>query len=182
MAWASGYPLATLGDNSALLFTYGMSYDGLKWAIPKMTIDSEETEFEFSSNTIGVPLFLDYKYGAEAMLDISKHICFTAGAGAVPAYTLTVGDNENNPHPFSVRPAARVEVGLATKFISFKLQAMALMGKMKFADETESVRDKVYLDPRLENFDLRIEGHTQFIFSLVLMATTVSWQYKPWFR
>lgn len=182
IAWASGYPLATLSDNAALILTYGMSYDNLKWAIPKMTIDGRETEFNFSSNTIGVPLYLDYKWGAEAMLDISKRLCFTAGAGALPAYSLTVGDNTDNSSRFTVRPSARIEAGLATKFISFKLQATAILGDVKFVSGTDILRDVDYYAGLSENYDIRIQGHSQFIFSLVLLATTTSWQYKPWFR
>jgi hypothetical protein len=182
VAWASGYPLATLSDNAALILTYGMSFDNLKWAIPKMTIDGRETEFNFSSNTIGIPLYLDYKWGAEAMLDISKHICFTAGAGALPAYSLTVGDNKDNSGLFTVRPTARVEAGLATKFISFKLQATAILGNMNFVDRADVIRDIDRYAGLSENYDIRIKGHSQFIFSLVLLATTTSWQYKPWFR
>jgi hypothetical protein len=182
VAWASGYPLATLSDDAAVILTYGVSYDNLKWAMPKMTIEGRETQFDFFSNTIGIPLYLDYKWGAEALLDISKHICLTAGAGAVPAYTLTVGDNKGNDGRFTVRPSARVEAGLATKFISFKVQATALMGNVAFLNKHDLSRDIDYFGGIAEDYDIRVQGHNQFILSLVLMTTTTSWQYKPWFR
>jgi hypothetical protein len=182
VAWASGYPLATLSDDAALILSYGVSYDNLKWAIPKMTIEGRETEFEFSSNTIGIPLYIDYKWGAEALLDIEKRFCLTAGAGVIPAYSLTVGDNKGNDGRFTVRPSARVEAGLATRFISFKLQATGVLGNVNFLNKTDLFRDVDYFGGIAENYDIRVQGHSQFIISLVLMTTTTSWQYKPWFR
>jgi hypothetical protein len=174
VAWASGYPLATLSDDAALILSYGVSYDGLKWAIPKMTIEGRETIFEFSSNTIGIPLYIDYKWGAEALLDISKHICLTAGAGALPAYALTVGDNKGNDGHFTIRPTVRAETGLATKFISFKLQAAGVFGNVNFLNKKDLTRDVDYLGGIAENYDIKVQGHSQFIISLVLMTTTTS--------
>jgi hypothetical protein len=182
VAWGSGRPLATLSEDAALMLSYGMSYDNVKWAIPKMTIEGREPEFNFSTNTIGIPLYLDYKQGAEAMLDIEKRICLTVGAGVLPAYTLTVGDNKGNDGMFTVRPTARVEAGLATKIISFKLQATGVFGNMNYLNKSDLARDVVYLSGNKENYDIRLQGHSQFIISLVILATTQSWQYKPWFR
>jgi hypothetical protein len=182
VAWGSGRPLATLSEDAALLLSYGMSFDNVKWAIPKMTIEGRETFFDFSTNTIGIPLYIDYKQGAEAMLDIEKRICLTAGAGVLPAYTLTVGDNKGNDGRFSVRPTARVEAGLATKIISFKLQATGVFGNLNFLNKSDLTRDVDYLGGISENYDIRLRGHSQFIISLVILATTQTWQYKPWFR
>ena len=180
--FGSGYPLATLSEDAALILSYGLSYDQLKWAIPLFILEGREKDFSFVSNTLGTPLYVDYKWGSEAMLDISKRICFTTGAGILPAYTLTVGDNKNNETYFSLRPTARVEFGLTTKFISFKLQAMGLLGNMNYVDQTDLSRDIDYYAGLKENYDIRIKGKSQFIFSLVLMSMTTSWQNDPWFR
>ena len=162
--------------------SYGLSYDNLHWAIPTFTSEGRQREFSFVSSTIGTPVYLDYKWGAEALLDISKHFCFTAGAGALPAYTFTYGDNKGKDKYFSLRPTARVELGLSTKFISFKLQAMGVLGNMKFVNQTNLARDVDYYAGLSENYDIRITGHSQFMVSLVLMSSTSSWQYRPWFR
>jgi hypothetical protein len=175
LRWGSGRSLATFNGRSALVLSYGLSYDYLQWGIPELIVDSMKRQFSFFSHTFGSELFFDYKTGAEATLDPDKRLSFNIGAGVLPAYTRTNGDNNSKKLLFTMRPAVRAELGFATSYINFKVQAMGIWGNVTYVNATAVTR-MVNADKGLsESYDVQIKGKSQFVLSLVLSPGTRFW-------
>lgn len=173
----SSYPLATVSKNGALTLSYEVSCNLIKWNLPDLVTHGDTQQFDVKTTTMAIPITIDFKSGAEAMLDRSKGSCFTIGIGVQPTLNMTTASDVNNGYYFSLTPAAKFEYGFATSFCTFKLRATGLLGKQQYAEFTD-VRGSVHN----HFYDISMNGSNQLILSLVIMPFTSQWENNEWYR
>lgn len=173
--WGSGRSLSSFGNKSALVLSFGLSYEYLQWAIPEFEVRGRKRQFNFFSHTFGSEIFFDYKTGAEATLDPEKRVSLNLGAGILPAVTRTNGDNNSKKLLFTMRPAIRAEFGFVTNLVNVKLQAMGIWGNVTYVNAKNINR---YIDPDAglsETYDIEIKGQSQFVLSVILGRGSGYW-------
>lgn len=172
----SGYPLATLSENSALVIGYSINYTYFKWEQPELNLLGKERKLNIKSYQLSVPITLDYKSGADAMLDVGKRNCFTIGLGVQPTYISATAESENPDSHFAILPTAKVEFGFASRFCAFKLRATGNMGKFNYMSFAN-----IHDQPR-QSYDLSISGTNQILLSLIIMPFASQWENDAWYR
>jgi hypothetical protein len=175
--WQGGYPLATLGGNSALLLGFGINYSFFSWKQPEFDVMGDKKALDFKSTAAGFPFTLDYKIGAEALLDRSKRTCLTIGLGVQPSVSFAKADGKSTDTYFSMLPAGKVEFGFATSFAAFKLRATGLLRKQQYMNFTD-VHDGSYN----HIYDVSVKGNSQIILALVIMPFASKWEDAAWYR
>lgn len=175
----SSYPLATVSNNGALTLSVGLGYNFLKWKMADVAIQGDTLPFEVKSIAVSLPFTIDFKNGAEAMLDRSKRTCFTIGFGVQPTVNLAQVNNSGNGMAgfFKLLPAAKIEFGMATSFATFKLRATGLLGEQRYADFTGTRGHAA-----THSYDLSLTGSNQIVVALVIMPFTSQWENNEWYR
>jgi hypothetical protein len=137
----TGYPLSTFNENSALLFTYGISARFLHFKPEPVKLNGVEREFGVATMDLSAPLSLVYKSGAEAMLDRAKGSCFTIGVGFEPMLMMATYGTIVGYNKLMLLPLVKVEFGASTRIGVFKLRATASPGRFTYFD-VEGIHDQ----------------------------------------
>lgn len=172
----SGFPLATLSNDAALLLTYGLSFHFIDWTQPDFNVYGQDRSYGITSICAGVPLSLDYKSGAEALLDRSKRTCFTIGAGVQPMAVYTTIGNRGSETHFKMCPMAKIEFGFATKVTAIKLRASGYLGNFNYfgSDNVPEGYDN------WRHAAITIDGKSQLAVALILMPLASKWEDSGW--
>ncbi len=125
----SGFPLMTLSRSSAVIVTYGASLRLNRFVTPVMKFDGLETVYKVKTTDMGGILTLDYKSGAEAMLDRGLRTCFTFGAGIEPTWFQAEIRPTDGSDQLVVLPLLKAEFGLAFAKTALKLRLSCNPGK-----------------------------------------------------
>jgi hypothetical protein len=175
---SSGYPIATLGDNAALLFSYGVGVHIIDWTQDDFNVFGTAHSYSVTSMSIGAPFSLDYKSGAEALLDRSKRMCFTFGIGMQPTAIFASAGTQATSINFSILPTAKIEYGIATRIATFKLRATGFLGSPQYLNV-----EKIQQPFQYQTFyDITVKGKSQFAIALVIMPMAGKWEDAAWFR
>ena len=171
-SWA----LSKMGENSRLNISAALMYGITLW---------ESGAFSYSSSTqggtqsvgsgsvdFGVPIGLDYKFGADAMHDKSQRYCATFGAGVYPAFSFTVY-KEQTGGGLRVLPYLKGEVGIFAG-ICMKIRAQYSFGSLKYIDYSS--------ETNYGTSHTSLKGKSSFSLALVLMPFSWKWGRSQWWR
>src|ERR1044072_2834641 len=97
--------------------------------------DNELGTFDGATVQMALPIGLDLKFGADALMVKDMHFCATIGAGAYPSYSLTsITDAPVTIDPvFSVAPYIKAEIGVNAG-ICMKVRALYAIGDLTYMD------------------------------------------------
>lgn len=178
-------PVKRIG-NSLLAVGINMNYNMFTWnySIPtfkgfRTDIDGNEIEPIYSSDfmpgisgvsiQMGLPVSLDFKFGAEASLKKTARWTGTVGVGGVPAGTMTA-DFGNAGFGFGVNPFVKGEVGIKGGIL-WKLRLQYTMGNIPFYTANNSISEAM---GTASNSELMGKG----IFSASLVLMPFSWNFR----
>ena len=167
-------PVAKMGDNSRLAIAFGFMYGVALWESGSFSYQSSSqtgTTTEGSGSAdIGVPIGLDYKFGADALRDKSQRFCATIGMGVYPSFTLTAynGDAQAKSH---VLPYIKGEVGIFAG-ICMKLRAQFNFGDIKYIDYGS--------ETNYGSSHTSLKGKSSLSLGLVLMPFSWKWNRSQW--
>jgi hypothetical protein len=137
-------PIVRMEDESMIAFDFGGFCEFFKFKVANIALAPGETP---RSNDLvgfsgGLNLGLDYRIGADALLDKQTRTMFNIGAGISPGffaaeYGAMPGEGAGG---FSLQPYVKAEVGFFLG-LAFKLRGDLLLGKARYIDAISEGED-----------------------------------------
>lgn len=143
------------------------TFDGGEYELPDMVVAV--------GYQLGVPISLDYKFGAGAIGNKNSRFTGSFGAGAMPAayfMVATSGGNVGGGMSFTATPFVKGEIGVMAG-ICVKVRALVAFGAVPWIDNQKS-----FLASSSGGFT--VTGQTTAVFSLVLMPFSWAWKKDGW--
>jgi len=170
----SSRPLCDMGENAALLFNYGASFNYFKFETDSLHLGHNYHSYQILAFQMGAPMTIDYKTGCEAMLDQSKRSTFGFGVGFIPTLNYAAVNFNQSSTSFKVYPYAKVEMGFFWK-ICMKLRASCQLGKYNYL-ELDNYGTNSY-----ETNAVKLSGGPIFALSFVVMPLAFDWEEFGWY-
>lgn len=174
----SFFPIALLGDNSALalnlelLFSYA-EFDGDSISIhPEITFDKR-----IPYVIAGIPISLDYKTGGDVSLSKKQKQMFALGAGVVPCISTPAVVNRatQSAPPITAVPFAKLEVGFFAG-LAFKFRAVAYLRGGINVSRTEK---NLYFIP--DELNIKVKSGYGYHFTFIVMPFSYGWRSEGWY-
>ncbi|RYD55812.1 MAG: hypothetical protein EOP56_14710 [Sphingobacteriales bacterium] len=180
----SSAKLMEMGEDKILAFGYGGMFNFISWEVgPLEGADVLPNAVLFTAPTgektlgrsavsmhVGVPLSLDYKVGADAILDRGRGMCFTAGAGLYPYVMLSAWGTFEDVTA-KAAPFAKIELGYVLG-IAFKVRATVISG-LTYMSERPPVQG-------VSNLRVEMKGKPELNLSLLIMPFSYQWEKNRW--
>lgn len=176
------FPLARLGNSSALVLGVDFMYNAMTWdsKIPGI-LDNSNFSMKFDGVTaqMALPVGLDFKFGADAIQARDRRFCATLGGGVFPSYSATALNNTpmTIEPVFSVAPYVKAEVGIYAG-ICMKVRAIYAIGDVvymdyKKSDNTGGIRSES---------TSKLTSNSNLSLSLLIMPFSYKWQKAEWWN
>ncbi len=172
------FPVSNLSDKSILSIYAGINGNVFNWTADSVHFGGGDFVKSYSykddglSIQAGVPVGMDYKVGGEAVLDKSKRLSFTLGAGVMPSLVLT-GLSYWGEAKFKIPPYIKAEIGVLAG-VNLKLRMMYQMGDVLGFRESHHDLDG------LNQSDATFKTSGVLNFSLLVMPFSWDWERSSW--
>ena len=169
------FRLTHMGESGILALGVDYMYNMMTWKID----NSEPASFDGATVQMALPIGLDLKFGADAMMSRDHRFCATVGAGVYPSYSITsITDAPITIDPaFSVAPYIKAEVGVYAG-ICMKVRALYTIGDLTYMDYKESSNVNGYES----STSSKLVGKSNFAVSLLIMPFSFKWKTEDWWN
>jgi hypothetical protein len=183
----SGFRLAKFKANRTMVLAIGVQanliqWDHFGWNFNPLSSGWQRTEIEGTSLQFGLPIGLDFKFGAEAELHNAIKNGASIGFGIIPQYTMTTDmpftgfDNTT----LSYNPYIRAEVGLFGA-VGVKLRGQVVIGTSPIIKSEDALAQSIEKpSPFIKQYDVIIDVPAHYSLSLILQPFAFTWGKENW--
>ncbi|MBL7719538.1 MAG: hypothetical protein JNL72_11920 [Flavipsychrobacter sp.] len=177
----SSIRLKRTGVASALSLHIDIVENAYVWENLYKAFSVDGSEYDLSNSVIavgyqiGVPVSLDYKFGAGAMGSKNYRLTGSFGVGGMPAAYFMVAESAGNVgggFSFATTPFVKAEVGVMAG-ICIKVRGLVSFGAVPWINESKS-----FFSESTGGF--KVTGQTTAMFSLVIMPFSWAWKKAGW--
>jgi hypothetical protein len=177
----SSIKLKRTGIKTSLAMHIDVMANAYVWEDLYKAFSATGTEYEIPDNVIaigyqfGVPMSIDYKFGAGALGSLNPRFTGGFGAGVMPAAYFMVAESNGNVGggmTFTATPFVKGEFGVVAG-ICMKFRALVAFGAVPWIDNNKS-----FLAASTGGF--KVTGQTTAVFSFVIMPFSWAWRKEGW--
>ena len=131
-------PLMDIGVDGKMAITIEENSIFYKWETDTIRYsDHAQRKEEMAGIHVGIYTSLDFKFGADAVLDRTRHLMYGCGVGMAPAFNALQFGDRSEQFKFGVTPFIRAEVGVCY-WAAAKLRATYQFSSMFNMNTAES--------------------------------------------
>lgn len=179
--------LKRLGTKSTLAVGADLSYSAYLWNFHmpsggtlidsgfRFYYDDFMPAFDGASFTAAGIFTLDFKFGADAMMDKQYRWGWTIGGGAMPSMSATTAEGLDADLKFGIQPVVKGEVAFRGPIVA-KLRLQYSMGNITFLDKTGDG-----FAPGTSQ-QTQIIGKSNFTVSIILLPLSFMYKTSNWYN